>query len=73
MNESFPAFATAPTLRIIVTHDPTPTPEGAATLRALQQAVAQALDRKHRLGQYAVVWQNGRVEEVVPGASSLAP
>ena len=73
MNKPSPAVPVAPEPQIIVTHDPTPTPEGAATLRVLQHAVAQALDRKHRLGQYAVVWQNGRVEEVVPGASSLAP
>ena len=29
------------------------------TLQILQQAVAKALDRKRRLGQYAVVWQDG--------------
>jgi hypothetical protein len=30
-----------------------------ATLAVLQQAVSKALDRKQRLGQYAVVWQDG--------------
>lgn len=29
-------------------------------LDSLQKAVAEALDRKKRLGQYAVVWQDGR-------------
>ena len=30
-------------------------------LAALQRAVSRALDRKRRLGQYAVFWQDGRV------------
>lgn len=29
-------------------------------LLALRRAVAKALDRKRRLGQYAVVWRDGR-------------
>jgi hypothetical protein len=29
-------------------------------LDALRSAVAEALDRKRRLGQYAVVWRDGR-------------
>lgn len=29
-------------------------------LMALRRAVAKALDRKRRLGQYAVVWRDGR-------------
>ncbi|MEO5330486.1 MAG: hypothetical protein H7839_00565 [Magnetococcus sp. YQC-5] len=29
-------------------------------LDSLQKAVAEALERKKRLGQYAVVWQDGR-------------
>lgn len=37
-------------------------------LEALRVAVARALDRKRRLGQYAVVWQSGRVEHVPPEA-----
>lgn len=31
-------------------------------LEALQQAVQQALDRKQRLGQQAVIERNGRIE-----------
>ncbi len=30
-------------------------------LKSLQRAVDQALERKRRLGQYAVFWENGRV------------
>lgn len=30
-----------------------------ATQTALEKAVAEALERKRRLGQYAVVWRNG--------------
>ena len=30
-------------------------------LDALRRAVAEALDRKRRLGQYAVIWSDGRV------------
>lgn len=30
-------------------------------LKALQRAVDQALERKRRLGQYAVFWRDGRV------------
>ena len=29
-------------------------------LKALQAAFANTLDRKQKLGQYAVIWQNGR-------------
>jgi hypothetical protein len=29
-------------------------------LDALRKAVTKALDRKKRLGQYAVVWENGK-------------
>ena len=37
-----------------------PSPEAQAMLKALQDAVTKALDRKRRLGHYAVTWQNGR-------------
>jgi len=40
-------------------------------LDALRSAVAEALDRKRRLGQYAVIWRDGRAvrikgEELMP-------
>ncbi len=35
-------------------------------LEALRCAVAEALDRKRRLGQYAVMWRDGRAVRVEP-------
>lgn len=37
-----------------------PSPEGQKQLETLRQAVAKALDKKRRLGQYAVIWQDGK-------------
>ncbi len=37
-----------------------PSKESMIVLESLRKAVAQALDRKKRLGQYAVVWQDGQ-------------
>jgi len=37
-------------------------------LEALQRAVAEALERKRRLGQYAVVWRDGRPVCIGPDA-----
>lgn len=41
-------------------------PDEHIALDALRRAVARALDRKRRLGQYAVIWQDGRVVRVEP-------
>ena len=35
-------------------------------LDALRAAVAEALERKRRLGQYAVIWRDGRAVRVEP-------
>ena len=35
-------------------------------LDALRTAVAEALERKRRLGQYAVIWRNGQVVRIEP-------
>ncbi len=35
-------------------------------LDALRQAVAEALDRKRRLGQDAVIWRDGQVVRIEP-------
>ena len=35
-------------------------------LDALRAAVAEALDRKRRLGQYAVIWRDGRAVRIEP-------
>lgn len=37
-----------------------PSEKGQIELATLKSAVAQALERKRRLGQYAVIWQNGK-------------
>jgi hypothetical protein len=37
-------------------------------LDALTRAVAEALDRKRRLGQYYVVWRDGRAVCIGPDA-----
>ena len=42
-------------------------------LAALRQAVGEALDRKRRLGQYAVIWQEGRVRTLPPDALPPSP
>jgi hypothetical protein len=40
----------------------------AKALEALKRAVAEALERKRRLGQYAVVWREGRPVCIGPDA-----
>lgn len=42
-----------------IIHAP-PSPEAVAILKALQTAVSNCLVRKKTLGQYAVLWRNGR-------------
>ena len=37
-----------------------PSPESLQILDILRKAVEKALDRKKRLGQYAVIWQDGK-------------
>ena len=38
----------------------TPSQEGQKQLEALRQAVNHALEKKRRLGQYAVIWREGK-------------
>lgn len=40
--------------------NPQPTKETLLALESLKQAVSKALDRKRRLGQYAVVFEGNR-------------
>ena len=40
--------------------------EDQRALDALRAAVAEALDRKRRLGQYAVIWRDGQVVRIEP-------
>ena len=37
-----------------------PSPKAQAMLKALKSAVGKSLEKKKRLGHYAVIWQNGR-------------
>lgn len=46
----------------------TPSPEGQRQLELLRQAVGKALERKRRLGQYAVIWRDGK--PVMTGADA---
>ena len=39
-------------------------------LKSLRRAVAEALERKRRLGQYAVFWRDGRIVYEGPDAPS---
>lgn len=36
----------------------------------LQRAVAETLERKRRLGQFAVIYENGRIVRIEPGGPS---
>lgn len=45
----------------------TPSIEDLQALDALRSAVAEALERKRRLGQYAVVWRDGQVVRIEAG------
>ena len=38
--------------------------EDQQVLDALRSAVAEALERKRRLGQYAVIWRDGQVVRI---------
>jgi hypothetical protein len=37
-----------------------------AAFSALRKAVAEALERKRLLGQYAIIWRDGKVDRVIP-------
>jgi hypothetical protein len=40
--------------------------EAQQALDALRSAVAEALERKRRLGQYAVIWRDGQIVRIPP-------
>lgn len=46
-----------------------PSQEGQQMLESLRQAVGKALETKRRLGQYAVIWKDGK--PVFVGEESL--
>ncbi len=49
-----------------------PSPQSQEMLKALRRAVADALEKKRRLGQYAVVWEDGK-PVMVGGEAGNAP
>lgn len=51
---------------MIVTQKTGPSKEGQLALAALQKAVKNAFEKKKRLGQYAVVWQDGKPKIIDP-------
>lgn len=55
-----------------ITLKTTPSEEGQIILDSLRKAVTQALEKKRRLGQYVVVWRDGKavmIGEDAPKAS----
>ena len=50
-----------------------PSPQAKAMLAALREAVAKRLEKKKRLGQYAVIWQNGHPVQAGDDAPKTAP
>lgn len=48
-------------------------PDDQLALDALRSAVAEALDRKRRLGQYAVIWRDGKAVRIEPEDLPLMP
>ena len=42
----------------------TPSEESRVLLDTLRAAVAHALEKKRRLGQYAVIWKNGKSVQI---------
>ena len=58
-----------------VTLKTTPSKESQVILDSLQKAVTQALEKKRRLGQYAVVWRDGKpvmIGEDAPKVSEVS-
>lgn len=54
----------------------TPSPEGQRQLETLRQAVGKTLEKKRRLGQYAVTWKDGKPVisgEDTPNTNESAP
>lgn len=46
-----------------------PSQDSLRILDSLRTAVAKALERKRRLGQYAVIWRDGKVVRIDPTES----
>lgn len=48
----------------MTTSSASPSPQGLAMLEAMREAVRKNLERKQRLGQYVVIWQDGKPIQV---------
>ncbi len=48
-------------------------PDAQKTLEALRKAVADTLDRKQRLGHYAVIWRDGKPVTIGDDAPPASP
>lgn len=48
-------------------------PSTQAILECLRQTARETLERKRRLGQYAVIWKDGRVQKLIPSRQTDAP
>lgn len=53
-------------------HKIAPSADGQRMLESLRLAVGKALERKRRLGQYAVVWRHGKPLVINADASCVA-
>ncbi len=53
-------------------HEAPASADGQRMLESLRQAVGKALERKRRLGQYAVVWRHGKPLVINADASRVA-
>ena len=52
----------------MISSDQTPSPDSFVMLDVLRTAVNKALDRKKRLGQYAVIWSDNKPTFIGPDA-----
>lgn len=51
----------------------TASPDTLQILSALQDAVRKCLERKRRLGQYAVIWRDGTPRLLMPNSTEPTP
>ena len=49
-----------------------PSPDTQEILECLRKTAHKTLDHKRRLGQYAVVWENGHVRKLEPEETSTS-
>ena len=47
-------------------------PGSKSILQSLRRAVSHALERKRRLGQYDVIWEDGQAKTIRPGTPDKA-